>query len=81
MTHEKRCGGSSNRSENYPQFNTQFCQEPLRLFVVKMAANVPVSSRFVPSVPGFKNAFSNLSATSGTAHSLTYLLNQKTATL
>ena len=81
MTHEKRRSGSGIRPENYPQSCTPFCQDFLGLFVVKLAAHVPVFSRFVPSVPGFKNALSNLSATSGTAHSLNYLPTQKTATL
>ena len=81
MTHEKRSCGSGNQPENYPQSCTPFCQDFLRFFVVKLAAHVPGPSRFVPSVPGFKNALSNLSATSGTARSLTYLLTQKTATL
>lgn len=81
MTHEKSRCGSGTRPENYPHSATRFCQDLLRRFVVKLAAHEPVSSRFVPSVPGFKNALSNLSATSGTAHSLTYLHIQKTATL
>lgn len=81
MTHEKSRCGSGNRPENYLLSHTQFCQNFPRLFVVMLAVNVPVSSLFVPSLPGFKNALSNLSATSGTAHSLTYLLTQKTATL
>ena len=81
MPHEKCRCGSGNRPKNCPHSNTRFCQDFPRRFVVKVAANVPVSSRFVPSLPGFKNALSNLSATSGTAHSLTYLLTEKTATL
>lgn len=81
MTHKKSRCGSGNRPENYPHIDTQFCQGFFRLFVVKLAANVPVSSRFVPSAPGFKNPLSNLSDTSGTAHSLTYVITQKTATL
>lgn len=81
MTHEKCCCSSGNRPKNYPQSDTQFCQDFLRLFVATLAVDVPIFSRFVLSLPGFKNALSNLSATAGTAHSLTYLLTQKTATL
>lgn len=80
MTHEKSSSGSCNRPENYRPTYTQFCQDFLRPFVVKLAAKVTASSRFVTSVPSFKNAFTNLSDTSGTAHSLTYPLIQKTAT-
>ncbi len=81
MTHEKRRCGSGNRPKNCPQSNSRFCQDFPRRFVVKPVAKEPLSSRFVPSVPGFKIALSNLSDASGTAHSLTYLLTQKTATL
>lgn len=81
MTHEKSRSGSGNRPENYPLSKTQFCQDFPRLFVATLVANEPASFRFFPNSPGLKNALSNLSDTSGTAHSLTYFLTQKTATL
>jgi len=56
MTHEKRCGGSSNRHENSPQSDTRFCQHFLRLFVATLVQGVLTSSRFGSNVPGLKNA-------------------------
>lgn len=81
MTHEKCRGGSGKRPKNLQQSDTPFCQDYLRRFVAKLAAHLPIFSRYVPSLPGLKRSLSNLSVTLGTAHSLTYLLTQKTAIL
>jgi len=85
MTHEKCCGGSSNRTENNLPFDTPFCQVFCHPLVPVLVANEPDYSLTFPSIPGLKKsaflALTKLSVIAGTAWSLSLFLTQKTATL